>query len=141
MWPSAYSLAWPDRFSSYGAYRLEIISACSEKGLVQNQYTNLFSHPKPELGVFNKLSSQNVYFLLNFKPSMHWKSHEIVPVAVMRYTEVCFLRLKRTQIKNKKITGELSKESFWLYKTNLTVSQNHYRHLFIAFPMCTWLEM
>ena len=27
------SLAWPDRFFSHGAYRLEIISACSKKGL------------------------------------------------------------------------------------------------------------
>ena len=31
------SLAWPDRFSSLGAYQLELISACSEKGLVQNE--------------------------------------------------------------------------------------------------------
>ena len=31
---SFVSLAWPDRFFSHGAYRLEIISACSKKGLV-----------------------------------------------------------------------------------------------------------
>jgi len=37
--------------------------------------------------------------------------------------------------------GELSKESFWLYKTNLSVSQNHYWHLFFAFSMHTWLEV
>ena len=29
------SLAWPDRYFSAGAYRLEIISARAEKGLVQ----------------------------------------------------------------------------------------------------------
>ena len=60
------SLMWPDHFSSHGAYCLEIISACSEKGIVQNQYANLFSHPKPELRVLfklNQLWSQNVYFL------------------------------------------------------------------------------
>ena len=29
------SLTWPDRYFSAGAYRLEIISARTEKGLVQ----------------------------------------------------------------------------------------------------------
>ena len=29
------SLTWPDRYFSVGAYRLEIISAHTEKGLVQ----------------------------------------------------------------------------------------------------------
>ena len=41
-----------------------------------------------------------------------------VPVAVMRYIEVGFLWLKRTQIENKKTTSELSKGSYQLYKTN-----------------------
>ena len=32
------SLAWPDRFFSHGAYRLEIISACCfEQALISNQ--------------------------------------------------------------------------------------------------------
>ena len=41
----------------------KLLSACLEKGLVQNQHTTFFSHPKPQLGVFNQLLSQNVYFL------------------------------------------------------------------------------
>ena len=66
---------------------------------------------------------------------------KLVPVAAMRYAEVGFLRLKRTQIEKKILWAKLSKESFRLYKTNLTVSQNHYWHLLIAFPMRTWLEV
>ena len=60
-----------------------------------------------------------------------------VPTVVIRYNEVGFLWLKRTQIESKKTTGKLNKESFRLYKSNLNVSQNQYLHLFIAFQMHT----
>jgi len=70
------------------------VSTCSEKGLVQNELANLFSHPKPQLRVFNQVSSQNAYFLLNFKPSTHWKCNEQVPVVILRNSEVGFKQPK-----------------------------------------------
>ena len=48
-------LAWPDCFFSAQCLRIRIISACLKKGLVQNQYVNLSSHPETRGVVINRI--------------------------------------------------------------------------------------
>jgi len=64
-----------------------------------------------------------------------------VPVAVIRYTEVGFSTVVADKDRKQKTMGETEQGILRLYKTNLAISQNHYWHLFIAFPMHAWFEV